>query len=151
MSNLISAIKDVAYEVYHNNWRRKNWPTFCKQLMEADNRFHLMPIKDWYMAGYSDTQYGTVFGPFYIQMEGDYCPIDVAFIESSQGIRIETGCKCLTAKIGTYHSKSLVWPVIRICEELNRQYTRMVERAIIVNKINTKIQNRPARKSKTKR
>lgn len=141
----MSIMKGVIKETYANNWKRQNWNNFCKQIMEADKRFHLVPIKDWYKASYADVEHGTVFGPFYLTMDGDYCPIDVAFLDSTQGLRIETGCSWIKCNIGAYHSKSLVWPVIRICEELNRQYTRMVERAIVVQKVNIKL---PTNKSK---
>lgn len=146
----MNSVTNIIKDAYANNWKRKNWNNFCKQVMEVDKRFHLVPIKDWYKASYADIENGTVFGPFYLTMDGDYCPIDVAFLDNTQGLRIETGCSWIKCNIGAYHSKSLVWPVIRICEELNRQYTRMVERAITVQKINTKVTPKNRRHRSTK-
>lgn len=129
-------IKNQIRDHYLNNWKYKDWSRFCKMVMDTDPRFHLLPIKHWYKASYDDAAFGTVFGPYILTMDGDYGPIDINFGKQTQGIEIVTGCAYIRTVICAYHSKPLVWPVIRLCEELNRQYSRMVERAVFVQKSN---------------
>lgn len=113
---------------YKNNWKLRDWTKFCKMLMEEDRRFHLVPVKDWYKASIDDKAFGTVFGPYILRRDGEWGPIDIAPNHSIQGLWIATGCAYLHSTVCGYHSKSLIWPVLRLCSELERQYNRMVER-----------------------
>lgn len=124
-------------------WKRKTWLEFCKMVMDADKRYSLLPLVDYNTAkGASGMLSRTiraqgVFGNMCLRRDGAMQDIYIVPNEPQLGVLIDAGSKYTQMSMTGYPSKSLVWPIIRIADDLERQYTREV--TIEANKHNTPV------------
>ncbi len=113
-------------------WKKKAWLDYCKLLMDEDKRYTLMPLAD-YNARTGNNSMLTrvqnadgVFSNFCLTRTGEMTDIYILPCDPMLGITIDAGSKYAKATIQGFPSKAMVWPIIRIADELERQYVREV-------------------------
>lgn len=114
------------------NWKKKAWLDFCKLLMAEDKRYTLMPLTDYNSKAGTNTMMNRVqnadgvFANFCLTRTGEMSDIYLLPCDPILGVKIDAGSKYSTATIQGFPSKAMVWPIIRIADELERQYVREV-------------------------
>jgi hypothetical protein len=114
------------------NWKKKAWLDFCKLLMEEDKRYTLMPLSD-----YNNKQHNSgmairvqnaegVFSNFCLTRTGELSDVYILPSDPMLGILIDAGSKYSKLTLQSFPSKAMVWPILRIADDLERQYTREV-------------------------
>lgn len=114
------------------NWKKKAWLDFCKLIMEEDKRYTLMPLADYNakvgnsgMVSRVQNAEG-VFSNFCLTRTGELSDIYILPQDPMLGVIIDGGSKYSKLQLQAFPSKGMVWPVLRIADELERQYTREV-------------------------
>lgn len=137
LANDASKVNNTEYEKNQDRmekikqWKRKSWLDFCKELIAQDKRYTLMPLSD-----YMDTQKGNsiwgitkangVFGNMVLRRDGELNDVYIVPLDPQLGMIVDSGSKFGRMQINGFPARSMVWPVLRIADELERQYTREV-------------------------
>jgi len=115
-----------------NKFKRKAWLDFCKFVMTEDSRYTLMSITDYNnKMGNSQTinrvqSAEGVFSNFCLTRTGELADVYLLPCEPTMGISIDVGSKYNSGTLQSFPSKAMVWPVIRIADELERQFVREI-------------------------
>lgn len=113
-------------------WKKKAWLDFCKLVMAADVRYTLLPLTDYNLRTGNNTMVSRVqnadgvFSNFCLTRTGEIADIYLLPSDPYLGVLIDSGSKYGKATIQGFPSKAMVWPVLRIADELDRQYAREV-------------------------
>lgn len=111
-------------------WKKKSWLDFCKMVMEQDKRYTLMPLSDYSMAqggqGSLLARANGIFSNMCLRRDGEMADVYIVPLDPNLGITIDAGSKYQRMQFSGFPAKSLVWPVLRMADELERQYTREV-------------------------
>ncbi len=120
------------------NWKKKAWLDYCKLVMEQDSRWTLLPLSDYNTRAGNNgmlarvTSAEGVFSNFCLTRTGVMNDIYLIPCEPMLGVMIDAGSKYAKCTVTAFPSKGMVWPVLRIADELERQYSREI--AIETNK-----------------
>lgn len=120
------------YKERIETWKKKSWHEFCKLVMDTDTRYTLMPLVDYNKRHSNDSMIQRlqnadgVFSNFCLTRTGEKSDIYILPSDPHLGILIDAGSKYSRMTLNSYPSKALVWPVLRIADELERQYIREV-------------------------
>ncbi len=124
------------------DWKKKIWIDFCRLVMEADTRYTLMPMTDYNkrMGNHSMTARVAnaegVFSNFCLTRTGELNDVYLLPSDPQLGVLIDAGSKYGKAMIFAFPSKGVLWSVLKLADELERQYVREVK--IATNKYSPK-------------
>lgn len=130
-----------------NAWKKKSWMEFCKMVMDTDKRYSLLPMTDYDNAMKHEgmpmrmNKANGVFSNFCLRREGSLQDVYIVPHEPNLGLMVNAGSKYINMIMTGFPSKSLVWPVIRIADDMERQFVREV--TIEANKRNTQVISKP--------
>lgn len=134
-------------------WKRKSWLDFCKLVMEQDKRYTLLPLSDYSKLMHSQqlglARANGIFGNMCLRRDGERSDIYIVPLDPNLGIAIDAGSKFTKMTLSGFPSRSLVWPVLRIADDLERQFTREV--MIEANKHNTFAKPSSEKKTRARR
>lgn len=95
-------------------WKKKSWLEFCKAVMQQDGR-------------YSVEAYGDIFGSLSLRRDGTFCDVHIHPHTPQLGVYIEAGSKFAKTAMACFPSMAMVGPVLKIADELERQFVREVK------------------------
>ena len=133
-----------------NAWKKKAWLDFCKMVMEEDKRYSLLPLTDYYnnmketgMLSRLSRASG-VFSGFCLRRDGTLQDVYIIPHEPNLGLVINAGSKYTGMNLTGFPSKALVWPTLRMADDLERQFIREV--SIEANKHSTQLPTKPSKR-----
>lgn len=127
-------------------WEKQTWLDFCKMVMESDKRFTILPMF-MFIEGNPMTCLTNdegVFGRQCLKRDGILADVYIIPMERGLGMEIKAGSKYTSMRFNGFPSKTMLWPVLKIADELERQFVREV--AIESSKHGNTLQNSNRRK-----